>query len=176
MSTTIRKIPGAAGTQAITVCNASRRDALRLRAGLIFHADATTAVSLADIVTGSTLAVQVAFTAAISAAYVAHIASACDATTGIGAHISADATNVFATPAGTDLSTCYARMNEVKAKFNLHGASAVFHPLADTLNVIAATDATTAATLATLGNECKLDLNAHMAAAFASQATVIGPA
>jgi len=176
MATTIRKIPGTAGTQAVTVCNASRLDMLNLRAGAIFHADATTAVTLADIATGSTLPVQVAFTAAVSAAYVEHIASACGATTGIGAHRSADATNVFTTPAGTTLSTCYARMNEVKALHNLHGASAVFHPLADTVNVIAATDATTAATLATLGNECKLDINAHVAAAFTAQATIIGPA
>jgi hypothetical protein len=176
MSTTIRKIPNASGNQAVAVCNASRRDMLRLRAGLIFHADATTAIALDDIATGSTLAEQVAFTAAVSAAYVEHIASACDATTGIGAHISADATNVLATPAGTDLTTCYARMNEVKAKFNLHGASAVFHPLADALHVTTAPDATTAGTLATLGNELKVDINAHLAAAFTSQATIIGPA
>jgi hypothetical protein len=176
MSTTIRSIPGAAGAQAVAVVNASRLDLLNLRAGAIFHADATTGVSPADIAAGSTLAVQVAFTAAVSAAYVAHIASACDPTTGIGAHRSADATNVLVTPAGTDLATCYARMNEVKAKFNLHGASAVFHPLADATNVTTAPDATTAATLATLGNECKADINAHFGAAFTHQATVIGPA
>lgn len=176
MSTTIRNVPGAAGAQAVAVCNASRRDLLRLRAGLIFHADASAAITLADISAGSSLPVQVAFTAAVSAAYLAHIASACDATTGIGAHISADASNVLTTPAGTDLTTCYARMNEVKAKFNLHGASAVFHPLADATNVTTAPDATTAGTLATLGNEVKADLNAHFAAAFAHQATVIGNA
>jgi hypothetical protein len=176
MSTTIRKIPGAAWTQAIAVTNARRLDMLRLRAGLIFHADATTAISAADITAGSTLAEQVAFTAACSAAYVEHIASACDATTGIGAHMAADATNVLTTPAGTDLASCYTRMNEVKTKFNLHGASAVFHPLADALHVTTAPDATTAGTLATLGNELKADLNAHIAAAMAAQATIIGPA
>jgi len=176
MSTTIRKIPGAAGTQAIAVCNASRRDALRLRAGLIFHADATSAITLADITAGSTLPEQVAFTAAVSAAYVEHIASACDATTGIGAHMAADATNVFTTPVGTDLTTCYARMNEAKTLFNLHGGSAVFHPLADATNVTTAPNATTAGTLATLGVELKADITAHVNAAFASQATIIGPA
>jgi hypothetical protein len=176
MSTSIRNVPGAAGAQGIATLNQLRRDLLRLRGGLVFHADASTGVSLADISAGSTLAVQVAFTAACSSAYLAHIASACDATTGQGAHISADATNVLATPAGTDLTSCYARMNEVKAKFNAHGASAVFHPIADGTNVTTAPDATTAGTLATLGNEVKADLNAHFAAAFTAQATVIGPA
>jgi len=173
MATSIRNVPQAAGTQSVATLNQLRLDMLRMRNGLVFHADASTAISLADIATGSSLPVQVAFTAAVSAAYVAHIASACDATTGIGAHISADATNVFTTPAGTDLTTCYARMNEAKALYNLHRVSAVFHPLADGLNVISATDATTAATLATLGNQVKAKLNAHFAAAFTAQATTI---
>lgn len=176
MSTTIRKIPGVIALRAVEVCNASRLDALNLRAGAIFHASATTAITLADITAGSTLPVQVAFVAAISAAYVEHIASACDATTGIGAHRSADATNVITTPAGTDLATCYARANEIKALHNVHVASAVFHPVADTGHTTTAPDATTAGTLATLANELKADLSGHFAAAFTATATVIGPA
>jgi hypothetical protein len=170
MATTVRNTSPAIRAALVTAHNTMRRDMLRTRGGLVFHADASTPVSLADIVTGSTLAVQVAFVAALSAAYVAHIASACSATTGQGAHISADATNVFTTPAGTDLATCYARVNELKAIFNLHRVSTTFHPVADGTNVIASTDATTAATLATLGVELKTDINAHYVAAFATPA------
>ncbi|KYF87794.1 hypothetical protein BE20_24935 [Sorangium cellulosum] len=173
MATSIRRLTRLEAEQAIAVQNALRLDLLKLRAGSIFHADATTGVSLEDLTAGSSTADQVAFTLACSAAYTAHIASACAAATGQGAHLAADATNVLTTPNPTDLASCNARMNEIKAQYNLHRASTTFHPVADSTNTMAASDATNAATLATLGNQVKARLNAHFAAAFTHQATLL---
>ena len=80
MATSVRNQLTSKVNALIVAYNARRRDLLRIRNGVIFHADASTAISLADIAAGSTLPVQVAFVAALSAAYVAHIASACSAT------------------------------------------------------------------------------------------------
>jgi hypothetical protein len=173
MATSIRRLTRLEAEQAIAVQSALRLDLLKLRAGSIFHADASTGVSLADLTAGSSTADQVAFTLACSAAYTAHIASACSATTGQGAHLAADATNVLTTPAPTDLTSCNARMNEIKADYNLHRASTTFHPVADSTNTVTAADATNAASLATLGNAVKAALNAHFAAAFTHQATLL---
>lgn len=170
MATDVRNLNGLKTAAAVAAYDMTRLDALKLRAGLIYHADATTPVTLADIATGSTLAAQVAFTVACSAAHTAHIASACDATTGQGAHIAADAANVLTTPVPTTLAECYARMNEIKALHNLHVALTAKHAVADSTNTVSATDATTAATLATLGNQVKAKQAAHFSAAFTAQA------
>lgn len=173
MSVNVRNLTPLLADAAVAGHNKRRLDMLKLRAGLILHATTTTAVALADIAAGSTLAVQVAFVAECSAAYTTHIASACDATTGIGAHMAADATNVITTAAPTDLATCYARMNELKSLLNAHDALTTSHPVADATNTVTAPDADTAAKLATLGNQVKAKLNAHLAMAFSDPAIVI---
>lgn len=173
MSFPIRGLTGVEASALVVHVNKFRLDALKMRAGLIFHADATQAVTAADITSGSLLAAQVAIVADCSTQYTAHIASACNATTGQGAHIAADVTNVITTPAGTDLTTCYARINELKALINLHIAVAAAHASVDSTNTVSATDATTAGTLATLANQVKAKLNSHAAAAMNSYALLV---
>ncbi|MCU1422747.1 MAG: hypothetical protein JWN36_2398 [Microbacteriaceae bacterium] len=173
MALSIRALVPLIANAVLVHVNKMRLDLLKLRGGLIFHADATQAVTVADITAGSLLAAQVAITADISAQYVAHIASAADATTGIGAHIAADATHVLTTPAGTTLGTCEARLNEVKAQYNLHCAATANHPLADATNTVSTADATDATTLAALATALHAKMNAHFAAAFNAQALLL---
>lgn len=172
MSTSVRKLTRPIAESSVTAENASRLDMLKLRNGLIFHADATAAITTPDAVSGDGYVTSVALVNACSAAYTAHIASACDAVTGVGCHISADATNVISAPVATDFASAETLANQLKAQFNLHRASAVFHPVADSTNNVSAADATTDASLATLVTQIKAKLNAHFAAAFSSQAIV----
>jgi len=177
MSTLVRNFAGLKAQASLDNDNLLRLDLLKLRNGLIFHADATTAIDLDDAVYDGyqdgyeTTAIDLIN--ACSTAYGVHLASDCDSVTGLGCHISVDSTNVLTAPIATDPASAETLANQYKAKFNLHIASAVFHPVADTLNTITADDATDETTLVTLVNECKAKTNSHFAAAFTSQALVI---
>ncbi|KKN87410.1 hypothetical protein LCGC14_0258650 [marine sediment metagenome] len=67
------------------------------------------------------------------------------------------ATVIDATPANV-----YARLNELKADFNLHGADATVHTSADVMNVIAAADASDLSSAVALATELWDDIWPHI--------------
>ena len=142
--------------------NVARLDMLRLQSGVVYHADATAAITTADATTAPT---ALALALVLRAIYVTHCASACHATTGIGSHIAADATNTLAVAVPTDEASCILTANELKAKFNLHRVSLSFHASADSASAVATTDASNEATLWTLLNALKVKFNLHFAGA-----------
>ena len=166
----VRNLTRPLASAAVDQHNIGRLDALKLRQGVIFHADATAPITEADATDVSTTS---ALVLVLRSRYIAHIASACNATTGVGAHISADATNVVTVAVPADEAGEIATVNELKALFNTHRASAVFHPVADSTNSVATADATNTATLRALANALKTKFNAHFAAAFAGSALVV---
>lgn len=169
----VRNLDGLKVDASIAQQNASRLDALKLRAGLIFHADATAAITEANATDATTTS---ALVLALRSRYVTHIASACSATTGIGSHMAADATNVLAVPVPVDEAGEILTVNELKAKFNLHRVSTTFHPVADSTNAVSSADATDTASLHTLANELKTDFNGHFAASMSSASlTIVSP-
>lgn len=174
MADQIRKLDTPMVQQAIAVQNKSRLDAMKLKAGLIFHADASTPAST---VTATDLPSTLTLANSIATLYGSHIGSACDPTSGQGAHIAADTTNtITATTPATDQTSVDTLLNDIKAKFNLHIAVSADHAAADTVNTIAAAAATNLATSITLVNAIAVGLNAHFAAAMNGQATnLIGP-
>ncbi len=146
---------------------------LLLKQSKVYHADATPAVTVADATAdGYGLSSALLINACVTA-YTAHLASVCNATTGIGAHISADSTNVISAPVATDVASGETLANQFKTQYNLHIASAVFHCVADTSNAVTANTVTDEATLVTMVNQIKAKLNAHFAGAFVSQAIVL---
>ena len=172
MSTSVRNLLAPLMAANITGDNASRLDMLKLRAGLIFHADATVAVSTANAVSGDGYVSSIALVNSCATAYTAHLASVCDAILGIGSHISADSTNVISASTAVDFPSAETLANQLKTQFNAHIASAVFHPVADSLDTVSAASATSDVTLAALCNALKVGINAHFAAAFNSQSIV----
>lgn len=170
MADSIRNIDSLKSDQAITVLNAMRLDLLKIKAGTIFHADASATITTAN---ATDLASSIALVNALKASYNAHCASACDATSGQGAHISADATNPTSVVDATDLTSVEALANDLKAKFNAHIASATFHASADSTNTVSAAAATDQTTSNTLANALKTAMNAHYAAACSAHATAL---
>jgi hypothetical protein len=152
---------------AIAQLNKLRLDVLKIKAGAVFHADATTAITAPN---ASEINSSIVLANQLKALLNAHYASACDASTGIGAHISADASNVIATADASDLTSVEALLNACKTSYEAHRASTVFHPTADGTHTITSATATDQGTSNTLGNEMKTDCSAHFAAAFGSQA------
>lgn len=153
--------------------NIARLDMLRLQSGIVYHADATAPITEADATTTPTTS---ALVLVLRSRYIAHIASACSATTGIGSHIAADATNIVTVGIPANEAGEIATVNELKALYNVHRASTAFHASADSSNVIAAADATNTATLKVLANELKADFNLHFAGALSGSALVVVPA
>ncbi|NUP13763.1 MAG: hypothetical protein HOW73_47610 [Polyangiaceae bacterium] len=171
MSTSVRNIPDLIAQAVQVELAKARLDMLKTKVGTIFHADASTAIATLPV--ASDLPSVIARANAIKATYNAHIASACNATTGVGAHIAADATNVVSSANASDQATANTLLNEIKADYNTHIASTSFHPTADATNAIAAANASDLATSITLVNELYTDINAHMAAAMNHQAIVL---
>jgi hypothetical protein len=169
MATSVRNLTDELITAVVVVLNALRRDLARIKAGLLFHADASTAIATADATTEPT---GVALANAIKVSFNLHIASAVSATTGQGAHMAVD-TNTVATATATDEASAITLANALKAAYNIHRASAVYHQGADATNVVAATNASDTASLYTLLNEMKADINLHYAGALASQALLV---
>lgn len=176
MATTIRKLDGLMAETAVAEFNKLRLDVLKMKVGTLFHADASTAMTLTEAPLASDLDTAIVRANVVRAAYIAHIASACSATTGLGAHIAADATNTIAAPVATDQTTINTLLNELKGDFNAHRVLTAAHPTADGTNVISAANSTDEGTAVTLVNELFTDINAHFAAAMASQAiTLVSP-
>jgi hypothetical protein len=171
MAINIRKIGGMpAADAAVTNLQLLRLDLLKLKAGTVFHADASPAITVAD---SSTDPGTVALANAVKAAYNAHLASACSSTTGQGAHLAADATNPTVVADATDLASAETLLNDLKSKYNAHRVLTTSHPTADATNTVTSANATDSGTAITLVNELKAKINAHMAAAFAAQALVL---
>lgn len=172
MALSIRNLPLLIVAAVITHVNKVRLDLLKLRAGLIYHADVIPAAAVATA-NATDLTTSIALITALQVAYTAHIASACDPLTGIGAHIAADATNVLAAAVPTDLTTSETAANELKAQYNLHRVVTADHAVADATNAVSTTAAVDLATTVALANAVKVALNAHCAAAFNGQALVL---
>lgn len=153
--------------------NKLRLDLLKLKVGTIFHADASTAIATTPLATD--YATGWARLNAARTAWNAHLASACSATTGQGAHIAADSANLVAVgtyPNATTNATGKNLGNALKAAINTHLGSTSYHPTADATNTISSTnigDDDEAGTVA-MANEVYTDVNAHIASALASSA------
>jgi len=173
MSTSVRGLVRLEAEQAVAVLGQLRLDLLKLRAGSIFHADTTTAVSVANATADGYGVSSSALVNAEVTAYHAHLASVCSATSGVGCHLSADSTNTVSAAVATDVASAITRANELKADFNAHIGSAVFHPVADSTNTVSASDASDEASLVTLVNQIKTKMNAHFAAGFAHPAIIV---
>lgn len=172
MSIQVRNLTPSKAEAVIAHVNKCRLDALKMRAGLIFHADASTAVAVANAVSGDGYVTSIALVNALAAAYTAHIASACDVLLGTGCHIAADATNVISAPTAVDWTTVSTLVNQLKTQFNAHCAVTSIHAVADAVNTVSTANATTDVTLAALANALKVGINAHFAAALNDQALV----
>ncbi len=61
----------------------------------------------------------------------------------------------------TKLEMAMRLANELKADYNTHRASVVYHTAADAVNIVASPDATDLASLITLANEIRTDYEAH---------------
>ena len=166
----VRNLPGIKVDAVLAQHNVTRLDLLRLQSGIVYHADATTAVSTADATTEPP---ALALAIALRAIYVTHCASACSATTGIGCHIAADATNTLSVAVPTDEASGILTVNELKAKFNLHRVSLSFHASADSASAVATADATDTASFWALANALKTKFNTHFAGALTSVPLVV---
>lgn len=172
----IRNLTPLKAQACVDAINALRQDMLQLRAGAIYHASRTPPID-DDINSSDGYDGYDAPSVRINNyvdRYHEHIASVVDSTTGVGAHLSADATNVVTAPVATGaLSTVIDRCNDLKAKYNLHRVSTVFHPVADNVNEVTAADATDLASALTLMSDLFTQLNAHFAGGFTSEAIVL---
>jgi len=162
-----RDLMGATPYIDVYVFETTQRDLLRFQDGLIFHANASAAITTAD---SSSEATGVALANACKISYNAHLASIAATD---GAHHTADAVNVATSANATDLASAITLANEIKADYNAHRVLTTSHATADGTNVVAAADAGDQATLNTLLNEIKADLNLHYAATLSSMANVV---
>jgi len=170
----VRNLPNIITPQLVTNINLLRYDILQSRAGKVFHADqipaANTTAQAVDLPS------SIALSNALAATYTAHIASACSPTTGQGAHLAADATNVITASTAVDLASTETLLNNLKSVFNSHIAATANHMVADTTNTVATANASNQATANALANALQTAINAHTAAGFNHQALQIVPA
>lgn len=169
----VRNLNGSKIAAMFSQMNIGRLDLLRLQSGVVCHGDATAAVSTPDATTAPT---SLALVLALRAVYLVHCASNCDATTGIGCHIAADATNTLIVAVPNNVATSILTVNELKAKFNLHRVSLLFHASADSVSAVATADATDEATLWVLANALKVAFNTHFARALNGSSLTAVPA
>jgi hypothetical protein len=135
--------------------NALRADtalgALKLRLHTAAVPSSLTAIDEGDLT---------ASTNALVTAYEAHRVSAFVPATNLGAHASADSTNVVAAAVATNLATSLTRANELKGDLNAHIAVTAKHIVASSA-AVAAADATDAPTLLVLLTDIYDVLLAH---------------
>jgi hypothetical protein len=175
MATQVRHIVRLMAEAVLAAFNQRRLDMLMVRAGKIYHADAAPAAAVSTA-NATDLTTSIALISALQVSYTTHIASACDATTGQGAHLATDATNVLVAAVPTDLASCETAVNELKAQFNAHLALTSSHPVADATNTVSTADASNLSTTEALANALKTKFNAHIAAAMTAPAlAVISP-
>lgn len=169
MTTTVRRIDGLQAQRSVAVLNQLRLDLMKMKAGTVFHADASQADATpvaVDLPTTITLANN------LKAELNTHMASACDPTTGQGVHLAADATNgPIATANATDLASSETLLNAIKTKFNAHLTQAGVHCTNDATNTVATTNAVDLPTSEALANALQTAINAHFAAALHHDAT-----
>ena len=162
MAKSIRKLDGLIPSALHAELQKIRGDILQVAAGTVSHADASAAIATAN---ATDLPTSIVLTNAIKVAYNAHLASACDTTSGQGVHRAADATNPTAVANATDLASVQTLLNDLKSKYNSHRALASAHGAVDATNVSAAAAATDQGTSNTLANDLKTQMNAHFARA-----------
>jgi hypothetical protein len=173
MADIVRNIDSLLAAEAIANENKGRLDLLKIKAGLIIHADASPVITTPA---ATILSDTITLANACQGFYNTHIASACDATLGTGIHMAADATDVSMAAVASDQGTVNTLLNDIKTQFNAHLLLATTHPVTDTTNTIVAANATTLGTSVTLANACKTALNAHFAMAMNTPAvTVVAP-
>ena len=173
MAKNTRALDGLMAAECVNQLQQLRLDMAKLKAGTVFHVDASAAVATANATDLPTL---ITLINALKASYNTSRASACSASTGQGAHLAADATNVEATVDASDLATSITLANDLKAKFNAHLTQAGVHMTNDATNTIATANGTVLGDTITLANAFKTALNAHYAAAFTHQAiALVGP-
>lgn len=173
MATTVRKLTDLMAKHAAGALNAIRADIARVKAGLIFHADASAADAspvAADLPSVIVMANN------LKAEINVHIANAIDATTtdaayGAGIHVAADATNPVSAAAASDQGTADTLLNAIKTAFNAHLTQAGVHITNDATNTCNTTNASDLGTSITLANALQTKINAHFAAAMQHQAT-----
>lgn len=151
------------------------RDLQVLKAGTIFHAHPTSLVTAAD--GDGTLAKLKTLTLALCVAFNEHCASECDATSGVGTHLAADATNAPVTATAlADLAACNTRLNSLYTAYNAHLTQAGKHCTNDATNAASSASATDQSSADTRANDIKAKMNLHIAAAMAAGPIVlVGP-
>lgn len=151
------------------------RDLLTLKAGTTYHGAPTALVTAAD--GDNDLPKLKLLTADLSVKFNTHCASECDATSGVGSHLAADATNApVAVTALADLAACQTRLNAIYDAFNAHLSQAGKHCTADSTNTASSAAATTQGTADTRANDLKAKLNLHIAGSMAAAPIVlVGP-
>lgn len=141
---------------------------LQLATKVIFHNEVSSAAISVPVASDLPTAIVVANT--WKATYNADLASAVNATTGLGAHTVADGTNTIATANATDLPSLETLLNACKAAWNAHRVLATVHFAADATNASAAAAATDLGTSITLANDLVTQRNAHVAGSMNSSA------
>lgn len=161
----VRNLNQLKAAASIDVLNALRLDLLRLKKGVVYHAEASEAVDgYADADT------YVSVTNAMVSSFNDHCASVCDAVSGLGAHLAEDSTNTVSASVATDLATSLTRANQLKSKANAHFVFAASHCQTDSVSSVTAADATDLPTLQVLLLDLEEQINNHYAGALVSEA------
>ncbi len=163
----VRNIPRAVSDALAAQYNLVRSDIAKSALGLVLHSGPVPSTIGALVTSDLPAATNLLVTA-----YEAHRASVFSATTGLGAHGSADSTNAVSAAAATNLATALTRANELKADLNAHIGVTAKH-IAASSAAVAAADATDAPTLIVLLTDIDAVLRAHVGSSFASEPIVL---
>jgi len=173
--TDVRNLTDDLAQSLVTQQNARARDLLVLKAGTCYHAYPTAVVSAAD--GDGTLAKLKLLLVDACTKFNTHCASECDASTGVGTHLAADATNApvtATTPA--DLPACQTRADALYTAYNAHLTQSGKHCTNDATNTAASAAATDQASSDTRCNDIKAKFNLHIAGSMAAAPiVVVGP-
>lgn len=173
--TDVRNLTDDLAQSLVTQQNARAKDLLRLKAGTCYHAYPTATVTAAD--GNGTEAKIILLANDLKAKMNTHAASECSATTGVGTHLAADATNFpDATVNATDLASAETLLNSLYTKYNAHLTQAGKHCTNDGTNAASSAAATDQASSDTRANDLKTKFNLHIAGSMAAAPIVlVGP-
>jgi len=159
----------------VTQHNARFRDLLTLKAGTTYHGAPSALVTAVD--GDASVATLKLLTADLSLKFNSHCASECSATSGVGSHLAADATNApVAVTALADLAACQTRLDAIYTAFNTHLTQAGKHCTADSTNAASSAAATDQASSDTRANDLKAKLNLHIGGSMvAAPIVLVGP-
>jgi len=170
--TNVRNLTDELAQAFVSEHNKRQQDLLKLKAGTIYHAHGTAKVTAVD--GNGTLAKLMLIANDLKAKMNTHAASACSATTGVGTHLAADATNFpEATVDATDLGTAETLLNSLYTKYNTHLTQAGKHCTNDTTNAASSAAATDQASSDTRANDLKLKFNLHIDGSMNSSPLVV---